>query len=177
VERKAATVLGYNKKMWNGGNKSDESSSSSSSDGSEDWESLSKEAKMAAKILGYNQSIWDNDESPPTEDKDWDELSPKERAAAKTLGYTEKRWNAEDYQDGDDESHPSSFDTVKKLEVSTPEDSSFSGKIGVLDNIIASCSFDSSNEGSEAEKSSIPSMTGITKGITNLLGLSKADEK
>jgi len=155
-ERKAAIILGYNKKSWNGDGESEEDSTSDgSSEGSEAWASLSKEAKSAAKILGYTRSIWDNDGSPPTEEKDWDELSPKERAAAKTLGYTQKKWDGED----DDESDASSLDTPKESGTTTLSNSS---KGSVLEQIISTCSFDSSNDGKEG---------GSTNAITSILGL------
>jgi len=193
AERRAASMLGYTKQSWNGDTDTDikdssgeekkgsDNTSDESSSGSEKWASLSKEAKNAAKILGYTQSIWDNDGSPPTEDKDWDELSSKGRAAAKTLGYTEKKWNGED----DDESDVSSYNTPRTT--STRNITRGSSKGSVLDQIISeptdvfgsirdACSFDSST-GDEAVETSIPSMTGISNGISSLLGFSNAEEK
>ena len=180
AERKAALLLGYCKKSWNGDGDSEEeggnnTSDALSSDGSEDWAGLSNEARNAAKVLGYTQAIWDNDGSPPTEDMDWDELSPKEQEAAKTLGYTKERWEGED----DDESNAAaSYNTPRPSEgsASVHETSRGSSSGSVIEKIIASCSFDSNNDNSEASKSSIASVTGISSGITSLLGFSKSEE-
>lgn len=183
AERKAALNLGYNKKLWNGDVDSEDATggdkmgskgaNDSSSTASEDWVNLSKEAKMAANILGYNQSIWDNDGSPPTEDKDWDELSPKERAAAKTLGYTQEKWNGEDDDESDDdETDDISYHTPKTTDSAHSRDESTGSKgSSIIDNILASCSFDSRNEGTETD----PSVSNITK-ITSLLGFSQTEE-
>lgn len=200
AERKAALLLGYNKNSWNGDGDSEEGgdniTSDASSDGSEAWASLSNEAKNAAKILGYTQSIWDNDGSPPTEDKDWDELSPTEQEAAKTLGYTKEKWDVEDSDESDE---ATSYNTRKTSDgTSTIQDvsrgssngsvrsngivrngsvsGSVSGNRSVLEEIIAKCSFDSSDDNTATGKSSIPSVTGITNGITSLLGLSNSEE-
>jgi len=184
-EKRAAHVLGYTKQLWNGesDSKTEESTgedkkgsddtSDVSSHGSDGWANLSNEAKSAAITLGYTQAIWNNDGSPPTEDKDWNELSSTERAAAKTLGYTANKWNGED----DSESEASSYNAPRTSEGTLNRDSSRkSSKGSVLDHIISQCSFDSSNEDAEATKPSIPSVTGISSGISSLLGFSKAQE-
>jgi len=184
-ERRAAHVLGYTKQLWNGESDSEteessgedkkgsDNTSDASSHGNDGWANLSQEAKNAAITLGYTQAIWDNDGSPPTEDKDWNELSSTERAAAKTLGYTANKWNGED----DSESEASSYNTPITSDGTMKQDGPRkSSKGSVLDQIISQCSFDSSNEGAEATKSSAPSVTGISSGISSLLGFSKAKE-
>ena len=188
TEQKAAGLLGYTKKWWNGDNETESSvdekkSSDDSSDGasSVDWERLSKEAKSAAKVLGYTSSIWNNDGSTPAENKDWDELSPKERAAAKTLGYTEEKWNGED----DDESSnitpkPSEVPPTRSLTTrETSQESSVLDQIisdpsNVFGSMSSVCSFDSCDAGggAEAVTSSIPSVTGISNGLSALFGFS-----
>ena len=190
AEKRAAHVLGYNKSSWDGesddtdastegGKKGTDDTSDASSNESEDWANLSKEAKIAARVLGYTQSIWDNDGSPPTEDKDWHELTPREQAAANTLGYTEKKWNGED----DSVSDVSSYSTPKAKDARVRDGSKNSSKGGVLDNIISdpsnvlesierACSYDSSND--NAEETSLPSA--LSDRISSILGLSQKKE-
>ena len=66
AERRAAHILGYTKNTWDGdsddtdessdGDKKDtDDTSNASSDESEDWAHLSKEARNAARILGYTR--------------------------------------------------------------------------------------------------------------------------
>ena len=59
-----------------------------------DWKELPRDAKDAAKKLGYTKRIWDDDESVPgLEDKDWIELSVEQKEAAEVLGYTQATWD------------------------------------------------------------------------------------
>jgi hypothetical protein len=159
VEQKAAEFLGYDSRKWAVTHGQDFSIVN------DDWTSLSKEAKSAAKVLGYTASIWNNDGSVPAEDKDWNELTSKQRAAAETLGYTEKKWNGDD--DGDDDGK--SDDTPK---VTEPPSSRSLNK-GVPDQIISvpdpstllesiNKSFDTDNR--DSVSSGILSMFGFKSG-------------
>ena len=61
----------------------------------DDWDELPKEAKAAAKTLGYNQKKWDNDGKCKYDDYDWDELPDNVRKAAEVLGYNQTEWDKE----------------------------------------------------------------------------------
>jgi hypothetical protein len=48
----AASVLGYNKKMWDKGKEPDSEDL--------DWDELTPAQQAAAELLGYNQKTWDS---------------------------------------------------------------------------------------------------------------------
>ena len=50
--KKAAEILGYNKKLW------DKDGKAASEE--KDWDELSAEEQAAATTLGYNQASWDS---------------------------------------------------------------------------------------------------------------------
>jgi len=100
-EQTAAEFLGYDSRKWAVVHSRDLSVLK------DDWASLSKEAKSAAKVLGYTALIWKHNGSVPAEDKDWNELKKKERAAARILGYTEENWD-----DDESDSTPKLIDTT-----------------------------------------------------------------
>ena len=136
AEQKAAEFLGYDSRKWAVTHGQDFSVVN------DDWASLSKEAKSAAKVLGYTASIWNNDGSVPAEDEDWNELTSKQRAAAETLGYTEKKWNDDDDDGESDDSpkvtEPPSSQSLRKgvpdqiISVSNPLDSVSSGILSMF---------------------------------------------
>ena len=183
VEQKAAGLLGYSKKSWNGDNETEssvdekKSSDDSSGVGSENWASLSKEAKSAAKVLGYTSSLWNNDGSAPSESKDWKDLSSRERTAAQTLGYTEKKWNGEDDDETDNTPKPSEGPSICNLTKESSQGSvleqiiSGPGTSNLFGSIASACSFDS-NSDAETVTSAMPSVTGISNGIASLFGFS-----
>lgn len=177
AERKAAGLLGYNKRSWNSDDETDESSGQKKSNDdtrsvdsadSDCWANLSKEARGAALILGYTEAIWDNDGSAPSEEKDWDELSPREQSAAQTLGYTMKKWNGED-DDGSNES----YHTPKTSEAGSELNLSMQSSTGsALEQMIRSaCSFDSNSDPAEGVTSS------ISNGLSSLLGYSYSNDE
>ena len=111
--RKAARVLGYTKKIWNGSLEPIECDKY--------WEDLTQIEQNAAKKLGYDEMKWNVDSDAETEnnfgvrleyitntgseDKEliasrvsyedyrWKELPDEVREAAITLGYTKKKWD------------------------------------------------------------------------------------
>lgn len=177
AERKAAGLLGYNKRSWNGDDETDESSGEKKSHGdtrsddssdSDCWANLSKEARSAAVILGYTEALWDNDGSAPSEEKDWDELSPREQSAAQTLGYTMKKWNGEDDDESNESYHgPKTNEAGSELNLSK-----HSSTGSALEQIIRSaCPFDSNSDPAEGVTSS------ISNGLSSLLGYSNEDEE
>ncbi len=188
-ERKAALLMGYTEALWNGTTEDGESSSEdgstseASSDGSGAWNNLSAEAQSAARILGYTKAIWENDGCPPTEDLDWEELSPAEQEAAQILGYNQQKWDGEE----DDFTTASYTTPIASDAISTEADpndtrnsivsdseeldssDSPSTDRSVLEQIIASCSFDSNNDNNTVQSQS--SVTGSISGrISSLLG-------
>jgi len=59
------------------------------------WNELPKDAKNAAKVLGYNENEWNNEDylgSPPTRRNVWFALTDEERAAALFLGWRMAIW-------------------------------------------------------------------------------------
>lgn len=179
-----------------GDSTSDPSSDGGSSDGTDAWNNLSSEAQAAAKVLGYTKAIWENDGSPPTEDLDWHQLSQEEQDAAHTLGYNQQKWDGEE-DDIDTASYatpiasdaiptPSKADandtanSVISESGASPARSVTSSKhdptsTSVLDQIIASCSFDSNND--STEHSNQPSVTdSISNKISSLLGMSGSED-
>lgn len=163
----AAKVLGYTQAIWD-------------NDGSPptedlDWDQLSPAERKAAKTLGYTKNRWDG------EDDDSDSLSyrtPQSDSNNSIYGtpMTTEGTSALLQPDSKDSS-TSSRGRNNNSASSRRSTVSVSSKGGVLDKIIASCSFDASNEsGTEHSKSSIPSSTrsvtdSISNKITSLLGL------
>lgn len=91
-EKKAAAVLGFNRKKW------DMDSSTGSETGGKgyddmDWSDLPQNVKKAAQTMGYTESMWNNDQDCPLEDKKWRELTSEQKNAAKILGYNRRLWD------------------------------------------------------------------------------------
>jgi hypothetical protein len=90
-EKRAAAILGFNRKKW------DMDGSTTTGSGNDyddiDWKDLPKEVKKAARTLGYTESIWNNDGDSPLEEKGWSELTVEQRNAAKLIGFDQRRWD------------------------------------------------------------------------------------
>ncbi len=142
--------------------------------------------------MGYTKAIWENDGSPPTEDLDWHQLSQAEQEAAHTLGYNQQKWDGEE-GDMDTASYATpiasdAIPTPAEADLNDRANSVVSESGGnetssedvptstsMLDQIIASCSFDSNNDSTEHSNS--PSVTdSLSYKISSLLGMSSSED-
>jgi len=92
AQQKAASLLGYTKKMWNHENDTVSSVEEKLPYDDFSFDSLPPEAKKAAECLGYSKDIWDSDGEGPYDDKKWDELTSDALKAAEYLGYDSRKW-------------------------------------------------------------------------------------
>ena len=91
-ERRAATRLGYNQRLWDWLEPAQQPASAGKG-----WSELSNLERRGAMGLGYNQRNWDNESGserqPSTGDLDWDYLTSNQQNAARELGYSRRSWD------------------------------------------------------------------------------------
>eukprot|EP00593_Proboscia_inermis_P014679 CAMPEP_0171325538 /NCGR_PEP_ID=MMETSP0816-20121228/116868_1 /TAXON_ID=420281 /ORGANISM="Proboscia inermis, Strain CCAP1064/1" /LENGTH=213 /DNA_ID=CAMNT_0011824735 /DNA_START=1523 /DNA_END=2164 /DNA_ORIENTATION=+ len=112
--KKAASILGYTKDIWNNNGISvidvhdwieltaEQRNAALTlgytqqtwDDAIPEWENLPLEIKQAELELGYTEKIW-NDESDVSISYHWDDMTDRLQKVASTLGYTQQTWDAD----------------------------------------------------------------------------------